>query len=82
MPHDPRAAIFDMVQAIERAERLARGLSEAGFASDEPVQWAVFSQIVILGEAAGRVDKLFQDDHVGALGEHHRYASSSGARVR
>jgi uncharacterized protein with HEPN domain len=63
MPHDPRAAIFDMIQAVERAERLSSGLSEAEFMSNEPVQWAIFSQIVILGEAAGRVDRMFQNAH-------------------
>lgn len=63
MPHDPRAAIFDMIQAVERAERLSSGLREAEFMSNEPVQWAIFSQIVILGEAAGRVDRMFQNAH-------------------
>lgn len=63
MPHNPHAAIFDMIQAIERAQRLSSGLSEAEFISNEPVQWAIFSQIVILGEAAGRLDRVFQNDN-------------------
>jgi uncharacterized protein with HEPN domain len=63
MPHDPHAAIFDMIQAIERAQRLSPGLSEAEFISNEAVQWAIFSQIVILGEAAGRLDRTFQNAH-------------------
>ena len=63
MPHDPHAAIFDMIQALERAQRLSSGLSEADFTRDELVQWAVFSQIVILGEAAGRLDRMFQSAH-------------------
>ena len=62
MPHDPRAAIFDMIQAVERALRLSAALSEAEFLSNETVQWAIYSQIVILGEAAGRVDRMFQND--------------------
>jgi len=37
MPHDPRAAVFDMIQAVERAQRLSSGLSEAEFMSNEPV---------------------------------------------
>jgi uncharacterized protein with HEPN domain len=41
-----------MIQAIERAQRLTADLSEADFISNEPVHWAVFSQMVILGEAA------------------------------
>ena len=63
MPHDARAAIFDMLQAVERAHRLSTGLTELEFMSDETVQWAMFSQIIILGEAAGRVDRTFQDAH-------------------
>jgi hypothetical protein len=38
MPHDPRAALFDMIQAFERAEKLSSGLSDAEFMSNEPVQ--------------------------------------------
>jgi hypothetical protein len=38
MPHDPHAAIFDMVQAIMTAERLSAGLSEGGFMASEPIQ--------------------------------------------
>lgn len=77
MPHDPYAAIFDMIQAVERALRLSSGLSEAEFVSNELVQWAIFSQIVILGEAAGRVDRSFQDAHpvvpwAGIIGMRHR----------
>ncbi len=63
MPHDPHAAIFDMILAIERAQRLSAGLSEAEFISNETVQWAIFSQIVILGEAAGRLDRVFRNAH-------------------
>jgi uncharacterized protein with HEPN domain len=90
MAHDPRAAILDMIQAIERAQRLAAGLNEAGFLQNEQAQWAVFSQIVILGEAAGRVDKAFQQAHPGipwssAIGMRHRlvhgYDSVDWARV-
>jgi len=63
MPHDPQASIFDMIQAVERAQRLSSGSSEEKFLSDETVQWAIFSQIVILGEAAGRLDRTFQNAH-------------------
>jgi len=63
MPHDPRAAILDMIGAIERVQRLTAGLTEGGFLQNEQAQWAVFSQIVVMGEAAGRVDKTFQQAH-------------------
>jgi uncharacterized protein with HEPN domain len=43
---------------------------------------AVFSQIVILGEAAGRVDKVFQADHAevpwaSIIGMRHRHGYDS-----
>ena len=63
MPRDPRASLFDMIQAIETAQRLASGFTESTFVSDEPMRWAVFSQIIILGEAAGRLDRSFQNAH-------------------
>jgi uncharacterized protein with HEPN domain len=59
------AAVLDMVQAIETAQELSAGLNEAEFLGDKRAQWAVYSQIVILGEAAGRVDRLFQEAHSG-----------------
>ncbi len=90
MPHDPRAAIFDMIQTIERAQRLSSGLSEADLMGNETLQWAIFSQIVILGEAAGRLDSTFQDAHpdipwTSIIGMRHRlvhgYDSVDWARV-
>lgn len=90
MGHDPRAAILDMIQAIERAQRLTAGLTETIFLENEQSQWAAFSQIVILGEAAGRVDKAFQLAHPeipwsSAVGMRHRlvhgYDSVDWARV-
>ncbi|MEW6350009.1 MAG: HepT-like ribonuclease domain-containing protein [Thermodesulfobacteriota bacterium] len=63
MPHDPHAAVLDMILAAERALRLTAGLSQTEFIGNETVQWAIFSQIVILGEAAGRVERVFQDAH-------------------
>ena len=77
MPHDPRAAIFDMIQAVERAQRLSSGLNQTEFIKNEPVKWAIYSQIVILGEAAGRVDRLFQNAHpevpwASVIGMRHR----------
>lgn len=90
MPHDPLAAILDMVQAIERSRRITAGLTEATFLIDERAQWAAFSQVVILGEAAGRVDKTYQKVHpdipwYSAVGMRHRlvhgYDSVDWSRV-
>ena len=44
-------AVLDMLEAIQRAERLSKGLGEAEFTRDELVERAVFSQILVLGEA-------------------------------
>lgn len=49
MPHEPLSAVLDMIQAIERVHRLCTGFREAEFLADERTQWAVYSQIVILG---------------------------------
>jgi uncharacterized protein with HEPN domain len=65
MVHDPRAAVLDMVLAIERAQRLRAGMDESEFLKDERAQWALFSQIVILGEAAGRLQDSFQHANPG-----------------
>ncbi len=61
MAHDIRASLLDMLQAIDRALALTQGFDEEQFAGDERTQWAVFSQIVILGEAAGRLPREFYD---------------------
>jgi hypothetical protein len=63
MPHNPLAVVLDMVQAIERANKLTVGLSDAEFLTDDRAQWAVYSQIVILGEAASRLPREFCDNH-------------------
>ncbi len=61
--HDPRASVLDMLHAIARARDLAAGIDEAEFLGDERTRWAVYSQIIILGEAANRVDRIFQAAH-------------------
>ena len=60
---DIRGTILDMIEAIERAQRLSVGLNEAKFFGDERTQWAIYSQILILGEAANRLDRTFQTSH-------------------
>lgn len=77
MLHNPLAAVLDMVQAIERAHKLTIGLGEAEFLTDERTQWAVYSQIVILGEAASRLPRGFCNSHPGipwsvVIGMRHR----------
>lgn len=77
MRHDPRSAVLDMVVAIERAVSLGGGTDEREFVSDERAHWAVYSQIVILGEAASRLPREFCETHPdvpwsSAIGMRHR----------
>lgn len=59
MPHNPLSSILDMVQACETAQQLAAGMNETEFLNDQRTQWAVYSQIIILGEAASRLPRDF-----------------------
>jgi uncharacterized protein with HEPN domain len=82
MAHDPLSAVLDMVQALD--ERLASGMDEGLFLADERTQRAVYSQIVIAGEAAGRVDRTFQAAHLnvpwsGVIGMRHRLVHGYGS---
>lgn len=77
MPHDPRASIIDMLEAITRAYSLARDADETEFLANERIHWAVYSQIVILGEAASRLPRDFCREHPHvpwstAIGMRHR----------
>ncbi len=77
MAHDPLSAVLDMIRAIDMAQKLSAGLDEAEFLNDERTQWAIYSQIVILGEAASRLPRGYCDDHAeipwsAAVGMRHR----------
>jgi uncharacterized protein with HEPN domain len=77
MAHDPLSAVLDMAQAIKTAQQLAGGLEEKEFLSDKRTQWAVYSQIIISGEAASRLPHDFCDSHPAvpwsaAIGMRHR----------
>lgn len=56
MPHDATAAMLDMLVAAKRAVNRLAAVTEDEFLTDEDAQWFMFSQIVIIGEAANRVD--------------------------
>jgi uncharacterized protein with HEPN domain len=55
------ASLHDMLHAANKALELASGMDEHAFLTDEKTQWAVYSQIIILGEAANRILKQEQD---------------------
>jgi len=55
LPHDTAAALLDMLAAARRAvSRLADDSAEA-FSQNSDQQWVVFSQLVLIGEAANRI---------------------------
>jgi uncharacterized protein with HEPN domain len=56
MPHDALAAMLDMLLAARRAVNRMAEATEEEFLADEDAQWFMFSQIVIIGEAAHRID--------------------------
>lgn len=57
------ASIVDICDAVDRATSFAANLSERDFVADSKTRWAVYSQIVIIGEAARRVSKELQTAH-------------------
>lgn len=60
MQRDVRACLLDMLLAARRALRRLGDMSEEEFRSDEDAQWYMFSQLVIIGEAANRVERSTQ----------------------
>ncbi|RIK09905.1 MAG: hypothetical protein DCC49_04780 [Acidobacteria bacterium] len=61
MPRDSLAYVIDMIRAAETALRLIAGFDESEFLDDERTRWAVYSQIIVIGEAASRVPRDFCD---------------------
>lgn len=57
---DP-APLLDIQLAIGDALGFVEGLSEQEFHADKRTRWAVFSQIVIIGEAANRIPRDYQE---------------------
>lgn len=55
--------MLDVQLAVDRALNFVRGLNHLQFEVDPKTKWAVYKQIVIIGEAAGRVAPNFQAEH-------------------
>ena len=55
--------LMDILLAVNRALEFTEGLDAGAFHADKRTRWAVYSQIVIIGEAAGRISREFQGDH-------------------
>lgn len=62
MRTDP-APLLDILLAIGDALGFVEGLSEQEFHADKRTRWAVFSQIIVIGEASGRLSREFQKQY-------------------
>lgn len=58
MPDDA-ASVLDIVTACRRIARFVANLDETQFRADEAKHWAVVSQLMIIGEAVGRLSENF-----------------------
>lgn len=58
MPRDPRAYLFDIIQAGNRIERFVGSRSFAQYAADELIRAGVERQFEIIGEALNQLHKL------------------------
>jgi len=63
MQHDVQACLLDMLIAARRALRRLGDMSEEEFRANEDAQWYMFSQLVIIGEAAHRVERSVQSQY-------------------
>jgi len=57
------ATLIDIREAIERATTFVAGTSFNQFKGNEQLMWAVYSQIIVIGEAANRLSREFQQEH-------------------
>jgi len=61
MPND-LTTVLDIVIACRRIHRFLAGAEESTFLDDEEKQWAVVSQLMVVGEAVRRLTDQFCDD--------------------
>lgn len=57
------SSLLDIREAIKRALSFTSGLDYEQFVRDERTMWAIYSQVVLIGEAANRVSGEFQQQH-------------------
>ena len=57
MPRDPRAYLFDVLQAAERVERFIRHKSFEDYVADDLLRAGVERQFEIIGEALNQLQK-------------------------
>lgn len=59
----PKVILKDMVDAIEKALLYADGLPFESFVEDSKTRDAVYHNLIVLGEAAGRMPEFFLNQH-------------------
>jgi len=55
------ATLIDIRAAIDRAMDFTDGIDFDAFLADNKTRWAVCSQVMVIGEAATRISKIFQE---------------------
>ena len=58
---DDASTVLDIVLACRRVVRFVVGLDERSFLDDERTQWAVVSQLTLIGEASKRLSDEFRE---------------------
>ena len=57
------APLLDVLLAIDQALEFIQGYDAPRFHADKRTRWAVYSQILVIGEAANRMSREYQTDH-------------------
>lgn len=55
--------LLDIIEAAEAIQRFCHAINEDCFVHDELRQSAILQKLIIIGEAASRLSKEFQDNH-------------------
>src|SRR5690606_5588767 len=59
---DVRVTLLDLIQAAERGIAYLGDMSEVQFSADERTQWAVWAQVVVMGEAVRRLPEQWIEE--------------------
>lgn len=57
------SSLIDIREAIDLALKFAEGFDYDRFLADERTSWAVYSPIIVIGEAANQMSSEFQQQH-------------------
>ncbi len=56
-------SLLDVLLAVNRALEFTKECDASAFHADKRTRWAVYSQIIVIGEAAARISRDFQRNH-------------------